>query len=142
MFFGLGVNIKFPANYRESPFTLIASGVTTLPQRLKFPFSLVRPGDPQLMGVPARLNEIVPGWNYARNAYALDRNCYKYSVRGKGLVPSAFCSLYNADTVRYCAPTWNTWNATCSTRLCSSWKTTRVLHRSRRASCAACCRAT
>ena len=107
MFFGLGVNIKFPANYRESPFTLIASGVTTLPQRLKFPFSLVRPGDPQLMGVPARLNEIVPGWNYARNAYALDRNCYKYSVRGKGLVPSAFCSLYNADTVRYVFDAYN-----------------------------------
>ena len=50
MFFGLGVNVKFPANYRESPFTLIASGVTTMPQRVKFPFSLIRSGDPQLMG--------------------------------------------------------------------------------------------
>jgi len=100
MFFGLGVNIKFPANYRESPFTLIASGVTTLPQRLKFPFSLIRPGDPQLMGVPARLNEIVPGWNYARNAYALDRNAYKYSVRGKGIVPASFYSIFSAETVR------------------------------------------
>lgn len=107
MFFGLGVNIKFPANYRESPFTLIASGVTTLPQRLKFPFSLVRPGDPQLMGVPARLNEIVPGWNYARNAYALDRNCYKYSTRGKGFVPASACSLYNAETVRYVFDAYN-----------------------------------
>ena len=107
MFFGLGVNVKFPANYRESPFTLIASGITTLPQRVKFPFSLIRPGDPQLMGVPARLNEIVPGWNYAKNAYALDRNCYKYSVRGKGLVSSAFCSLYNADTVRYVFDAYN-----------------------------------
>lgn len=100
LFFGLGVNIKFPANYRESPFTLIASGVTTLPQRLKFPFSLIRPGDPQLNGVPAKLNEIVPGWNYARNAYALDRNAYKYSIRGKGVVPPAFCSIFNAETVR------------------------------------------
>jgi len=100
MFFGLGVNIKFPANYRESPFTLIASGVTTMPQRLKFPFSLVRPGDPQLIGVPARLNEIVPGWNYARNAYALDRNAYKYSVRGKGVIPASFYSIFGAETVR------------------------------------------
>lgn len=100
MFFGLGVNIKFPANYRESPFTLIATGVTTMPQRLKFPFSLVRPGDPQLNGVPARLNEIVPGWNYACNAYALDRNAYKYSVRGKGVVPATFYSIFNPDTVR------------------------------------------
>ncbi len=100
MFFGLGVNIKFPANYRESPFTLIATGVTTMPQRLKFPFSLVRPGDPQLNGVPARLNEIVPGWNYACNAYALDRNAYKYSVRGKGVVPATFFSIFNPETVR------------------------------------------
>lgn len=100
MFFGLGVNIKFPANYRESPFTLIASGLTTLPQRLKFPFSLVRPGDPQLIGVPARLNEIVPGWNYARNAYALDRNAYKYSVRGKGIVPASFYSIFSPEIVR------------------------------------------
>ena len=100
MFFGLGVNVKFPANYRESPFTLIASGVTTLPQRLKFPFSLIRPGDPQLMGVPAKLNELAPGWNYARNAYALDRNMFKYAQRGKGVVPGSFFSLYNAETVR------------------------------------------
>ena len=101
MFFGLGVNIKFPANYRESPFTLIATGLTTLPQRVKFPFSLIRPGDPQLVGVAPRLNEIVPGWNYARNAYALDRNLYKYSLRGKGIVPSTFYSIFSPDTVRY-----------------------------------------
>lgn len=107
MFFGLGVNIKFPANYRESPFTLIASGLTTLPQRLKFPFSLVRPGDPQLNGVPARLNEIVPGWNYAKNAYALDRNAYKYSVRGKGIVPASFYSIYSLDVVHWVFDAYN-----------------------------------
>ena len=101
MFFGLGVNIKFPANYRESPFTLIATGLTTLPQRVKFPFSLIRPGDPQLVGVAPRLNEIVPGWNYARNAYALDRNLYKYSLRGKGIVPATFYSIFSPETVRY-----------------------------------------
>ena len=107
MFFGLGVNVKFPANYRESPFTLIASGVTTLPQRVKFPFSLIRPGDPQLMGVPAKLNEIAPGWNYARNAYALDRNMFKYAQRGKGVVSGSFFSLYNAETVRYVFDAYN-----------------------------------
>ncbi|MCF0224789.1 MAG: DUF4954 family protein [Fibrobacter sp.] len=101
LFFGLGVNVKFPANYRESPFSLIASGVTTLPQRVKFPFSLIRPGDPQLTGVPAKLNEIVPGWNYSCNAYALDRNAYKYSIRGKGVVQSSSCSIFGAETVGY-----------------------------------------
>jgi hypothetical protein len=107
MFFGLGVNIKFPSNFRESPFTLIASGLTTLPQRLKFPFSLIRPGDPQLVGVPPRLNEIVPGWNYAKNAYALDRNAYKYCIRGKGLVPSSFCSIYNSEIARLVFDAYN-----------------------------------
>lgn len=107
MFFGLGVNIKFPANYRESPFTLVASGVTTLPQRLKFPFSLIRPGDPQLMGVPARLNEIVPGWNYTRNAYAMDRNFFKYSQRGKGCVPATFFGLFNPEVVRQVFDAYN-----------------------------------
>ena len=107
MFFGLGVNIKFPSNFRESPFTLIASGLTTLPQRLKFPFSLVRPGDPQLVGVAPRLNEIVPGWNYAKNAYALDRNAYKYNIRGKGLVPSSFYSIYNSETSRLVFDAYN-----------------------------------
>ncbi|MCQ2055500.1 MAG: DUF4954 family protein [Fibrobacter sp.] len=107
MFFGLGVNVKFPANYSESPYTIIASGVTTLPQRLKFPFSLVRPGDPQLMGVPARLNEIAPGWNYARNAYALDRNAYKYSLRGKGLVQASSYSIFNPEIVRLVFEAYN-----------------------------------
>ena len=101
MFFGLGVNVKFPANYRESPFTLIASGLTTLPQRVKFPFSLIKPGDPQLNGIAPRLNEIVPGWNYANNAYALDRNLYKYSIRGKGFVPASFYTIFSPDTLRY-----------------------------------------
>jgi hypothetical protein len=107
MFFGLGVNIKFPSNFRESPFTLIASGLTTLPQRLKFPFSLVRPGDPQLVGVAPRLNEVVPGWNYSKNAYALDRNAYKYCVRGKGLVPSSFYSIYNPEIARLVFDAYN-----------------------------------
>jgi hypothetical protein len=107
MFFGLGVNIKFPSNFREAPFTLIASGLTTLPQRLKFPFSLIHAGDPQLVGVAPRLNEIVPGWNYAKNAYALDRNAYKYAIRGKGLVPSTFYSIYNPETARLVFDAYN-----------------------------------
>src|SRR3989338_6512504 len=40
-FFGLGVNIKFPADYSKSPYTIFASGVACLPQRMEFPFSLV-----------------------------------------------------------------------------------------------------
>eukprot|EP00041_Stephanoeca_diplocostata_P035443 m.1249636 g.1249636 ORF g.1249636 m.1249636 type:complete len:225 (-) comp24701_c0_seq60:3225-3899(-) len=34
VFYGLGCNIKFPTNMTESPYTLIATGVTTLPQKV------------------------------------------------------------------------------------------------------------
>ena len=34
VFFGLSTVIKFPANYSESPFSVIGSGVTCLPQRV------------------------------------------------------------------------------------------------------------
>ena len=43
-FFGLGVNVKMPANFSEAPYTIIATGVDTGPQRLRFPFSLMVPG--------------------------------------------------------------------------------------------------
>lgn len=37
VFFGLSTVIKFPANYSESPFSVIGSGVTCLPQRVSGP---------------------------------------------------------------------------------------------------------
>lgn len=40
-FFGLGCNIKYPCNLSDSPYSIIASGITMLPQRLTYPFSLV-----------------------------------------------------------------------------------------------------
>lgn len=36
VFFGLSTVIKFPANYSESPFSVIGSGVTCLPQRVRW----------------------------------------------------------------------------------------------------------
>ncbi|HPS57660.1 MAG TPA: DUF4954 family protein, partial [Spirochaetota bacterium] len=41
MFFGLGCSIKYPADFRLSPYTVISTGAVTLPQRMEFPFSLV-----------------------------------------------------------------------------------------------------
>ncbi len=99
LFFGLGVNIKFPANLKDSPFSIIATGVTCEPQRLMFPFSLIKKGthsDPS----KSFLNELIPGWNYAKNAYALDRNFYKYSIRGKGFVDVSFGALSQSELVK------------------------------------------
>lgn len=35
VFYGLGCNIKFPTNMTQAPYTLIATGVTTLPQKVR-----------------------------------------------------------------------------------------------------------
>jgi hypothetical protein len=74
-FFGLGCSVKFPANFSEAPFTMIATGIVCQPQRLKFPFSLIREG------LYTGINEIVPGWVYIKNAYGLFRNIYKWDKR-------------------------------------------------------------
>lgn len=86
MFFGLGANVKFPANFSEAPYSVMATGVTASPQRLRFPFSLILPGDTHLHNVRSSLNELRPAWCYEKNAYALSRNAYKYKIRGKGFV--------------------------------------------------------
>jgi len=76
-FFGLGCSIKFPANFSEAPFTIIATGAICEPQRLKFPFSLIKPSQNDR----ACLNEIIPGWVYSKNAYGVFRSVYKWDKR-------------------------------------------------------------
>jgi len=83
-FFGLGTSIKFPANFSESPYSIIATGVTTLPQRLRFPFSLINSPATQNPLIPRQFNELLPGWCYGHNSFALMRNQFKYSQREKG----------------------------------------------------------
>lgn len=100
LFFGLGVNVKFPANFSEAPFSIIATGVSCDPQRVRFPFSLIRKGSLNLLSSKAHLNEIIPGWSYAKNAYALDRNMYKYGIRGKGFVSPSFGSLGQVEIAK------------------------------------------
>jgi hypothetical protein len=86
-FFGLSCSIKFPANYEDAPYSLIATGVSAAPQRVAFPFSLINlppsgeagtGGAGGRLGAGAGLNEIVPGWMWSDNAYALARRMYKF----------------------------------------------------------------
>jgi hypothetical protein len=75
-FFGLGCSVKFPANFCEAPFTMIATGTICEPQRLKFPFSLLKSSP-----FDAGLNEIIPGWVYSKNIYGVYRSIYKWDKR-------------------------------------------------------------
>lgn len=83
MFFGLGSSIKFPADYRLSPYTVISTGAVTLPQKLEFPFSLVTQPPAHYGSVPPLFNELRPGWMLSDNLYTLVRNEEKYRKRNK-----------------------------------------------------------
>lgn len=73
VFFGLGCNIKLPANFRGAPYSLIATGTDTPPQRIAFPFSLISKPATLPDGLSRSLNEIQPGWGLIHNAYGLER---------------------------------------------------------------------
>mmetsp|Transcript_9180 Transcript_9180/g.17339 ORF Transcript_9180/g.17339 Transcript_9180/m.17339 type:complete len:510 (-) Transcript_9180:5908-7437(-) len=81
-FFGLGVNIKFPSDFTHAPYTLIATGVNTLPQRVTFPFSLITEPMTSYENVSPSFNEIQPGWLLSNNYYSIVRNRAKFKDRG------------------------------------------------------------
>lgn len=83
MFFGLGCSIKFPADYRRAPYSIVATGTVTQPQRVEFPFSLITPPSSPDKGLPLHLNELFPAWALSENIYAVLRNESKYRARNK-----------------------------------------------------------
>jgi hypothetical protein len=62
-------------------------GVSTLPQKVRFPFSLIAvPAEPlgaEGNHVPRAYNEIIPGWGLSGNAYGLVRMELKFAARDK-----------------------------------------------------------
>ncbi len=82
-FFGLGVNVKYPTDLTRSPYTIIASGVNMLPQKVEFPFSLINAPAAVIPGVSPAYNEIMPGWVLSDNIYMVKRNEGKYAKRNK-----------------------------------------------------------
>ena len=82
-FFGLGCSIKFPANYEESPYSIIATGVSALPQRMAFPFSLINQPATSYPELGPALNEIMPGWMWSDNGYSLVRRSYKFETSNR-----------------------------------------------------------
>jgi hypothetical protein len=82
-FFGLGVNIKYPADFSRAPYSIIACGVTTLPQKLALPFSLVSLPAARFPDVPPAYNQVIPAWLLTDNLYAVKRNEGKYRSRDR-----------------------------------------------------------
>lgn len=82
-FFGLAVNIKFPCDFSNAPYSIIATAVTTLPQSVEFPFSLINHPSVHINGISPAYNEITPGWVLSDNIYTVKRNEGKYKKRNK-----------------------------------------------------------
>ncbi len=76
VFFGLATVVKFPCNFANAPYSLIASGVTCLPQKLEMPFSLINSAADN-----GGLNEIWPAWVLSDNMFTLLRNEDKFGKR-------------------------------------------------------------
>ena len=84
-FFGLGAMIKFPADFSRAPYLFVPTAVAMSPQRIEFPFSLVREAHVSLRramvsGRPLT-NEILPGWALTDSPYTIVRAGRKYADR-------------------------------------------------------------
>ncbi|HUI92438.1 MAG TPA: DUF4954 family protein [Chitinivibrionales bacterium] len=98
-FIGLGANIKFPSDFSRAPYGIIATGVTTLPQRMEFPFSLINKPSAAPAGAPQSLNELIPGWVLSDNLYAVKRNESKFLKRNKAKRGAFACDTLRPDTI-------------------------------------------
>ena len=107
LFFGLGSSIKFPSNFSEAPFSIIATGVIASPQRLRFPFSLIQQPSAYVPGLSRSLNEVIPGWTYQKNAFAIARNLFKYAQRAKGQSEDLTYELLNPILARQVLDAYN-----------------------------------
>lgn len=94
MFFGLATVIKFPADFTEAPYTVVASGVTTLPQKLGTPFSLIVEGEQK-----GGLGRLIPGWVLSQNVYGLIRNEFKFAARAKSRSPGQDFRVFRPEIV-------------------------------------------
>ena len=100
LFFGLGSLVKFPADFTRSPYSIIAAGVTTLPQRVEFPFSLVNTPSVHVEGLSPAINELFPGWVLLHNIYMLKRNEAKFRQRNKAKREHGSLDVFRPETVR------------------------------------------
>ncbi|MBN2351499.1 MAG: DUF4954 family protein [Spirochaetales bacterium] len=83
VFFGLGTSVKFPSDFSCAPYSIVATGVDTLPQKIEFPFSLIASPARAWPDISPAFNEIFPGWVLSDNIYMVRRNEEKYGKRNK-----------------------------------------------------------
>ena len=98
-FFGLGVHIKFPTDFSRAPYSIIATGVTALPQKVTFPFSRIDVPTAYYEGIYPAYNEVVPGWVLSDNIYSVRRNEEQYKKRDRSRRSRFVFDVFRPDTV-------------------------------------------
>ncbi|MCK5131607.1 MAG: DUF4954 family protein [Candidatus Sabulitectum sp.] len=98
-FFGLSTSVKFPADFSRSPFTIIATGLTTLPQRVSFPFSLITLPHKRPQNVPDGWCRLIPGWMLSENLYSVLRNSWKYKNRLRAVRTTVDTSVFSEEVL-------------------------------------------
>jgi hypothetical protein len=83
LFYGLAASIKFPCNYVAAPYSLIATGINCLPQKVEMPFSLIMGAGDTIDGISPAFNEINPAWTLSDALFAMMRNEMKFKTRNK-----------------------------------------------------------
>ncbi|HEX3020300.1 MAG TPA: DUF4954 family protein [Chitinispirillaceae bacterium] len=99
VFFGLGSNIKFPSDFSHAPYSIISTGITTLPQRVTFPFSLINSPSRSFEGVSPAYNELMPGWVLSDNLFTIERNQGKYRKRNKARRSAFTFDVFRPDII-------------------------------------------
>jgi NDP-sugar pyrophosphorylase family protein len=99
MFFGLGSSVKFPSDFSCAPYSIIATGVITLPQKVEFPFSLIQSSSVHAASIPPAYNELLPAWVLSDNIYMLRRNEAKYKKRNKAKRTDLNFTVFRPDII-------------------------------------------
>lgn len=98
-FFGLGTNIKFPSDFTKAPYSIIATAVNALPQRVEFPFSLINSPAAVYPGISPAFDEIMPGWVLSDNIFTIKRNEGKYMKRNKAKRSTFVFEVFRPDII-------------------------------------------
>ncbi|TMW55392.1 hypothetical protein Poli38472_013283 [Pythium oligandrum] len=101
VFFGLGCCVKFPSNFTKAPYSVIATGVATLPQSVEMPFALINTAGHNIPALSPAINEISPGWVLAQSVFTVLRNESKFATRNKSKRTSVSAAIFRPEIVQY-----------------------------------------
>src|SRR5262249_1322713 len=80
-FLGLGVTAVFPVDLSVAPYSTVACDVMLPPQKMLYPFSLIREPSSWRPGLPPGCTQTIPAWMLSDNLYALRRMQAKFKAR-------------------------------------------------------------